>query len=53
VAFKGVEAALPQLLRSLVTAGISVVWFQEVEADLEQIFLKVTKPGKQHEATHV
>src|ERR1043166_5502091 len=50
VAFKGVEAALPHLLRTLVTAGISVVWFQEVEADLEQIFLKVTKPGKQHEA---
>jgi ABC-2 type transport system ATP-binding protein len=53
VAFKGVETELPDLLKTLVTAGIPVVWFQEVQADLEQLFLKVTKPAKVQEPTHV
>jgi|ERR1051326_837061 ABC-2 type transport system ATP-binding protein len=53
VAFKGTEAELPGLLKTLISANIPILWFREVEADLEQIFLKVTKPGKVHESTHV
>jgi len=53
VAFKGVENELPNLLKTLVSAGIPVIWFQEIQADLEQLFLQVTQPKQQTEATHV
>jgi ABC-2 type transport system ATP-binding protein len=53
IAFKGVESDLPNLLKTLVMAGIPVIWFQEIQADLEQLFLQVTKGAKEHEATHV
>ncbi len=43
VAFVGQEAAVSEMLTRLVTAGIPVLSFVEEAADLEDVFLRVTK----------
>jgi ABC-2 type transport system ATP-binding protein len=46
LAFTGSRTALPDLVSRLVGAGVRVVEFKEQEANLEQVFLKVTSKAE-------
>ena len=43
--FHGDDAAAAELLKKLVSAGYPLSWMREVEADLEEVFIRVTGRG--------
>ena len=43
VEFTGSDEEIPRMLKLLVDSGMTVVWFRESAADLEEIFMTVTK----------
>ncbi|MCX7804377.1 MAG: ABC transporter ATP-binding protein [Planctomycetota bacterium] len=41
--FRGSDAEVADLHRGIVAAGVQLLWFREVEANLEEVFMTITK----------